>query len=195
MQTSQSYCGSMFGKKTLRGSTIVLTLQCSCPTLILLIFTFYICRKSDEAKKSQPIMNDKNLAEWVTSKSISGWNAEVTTDKPLSEKAKLKAQARESKKTPRARDDCSHPSDGSILTPPIYSFQKASRVVVNDSLHPTEGSIPKPPRYSFSVVKSQPDDLDVTPRNPLSQNKRRDVGSGKSDVPEKISPQKRQKVT
>lgn len=151
------------------------------PTLILLTSILHICRKSDEARKPQPITSDKNLAEWVTSSSlISTWNAEVIRDRPISEKGKLKAQAREAQKIPAAKIVGLDSSKRSTPEPHRYSFEVARPTVDN------ERSTPEPPLHSFQsprcssqvnglTVDNDKSTIKISPRKPLSQNFQRDV--------------------
>ncbi|KAG0599047.1 hypothetical protein M758_12G123300 [Ceratodon purpureus] len=81
-------------------------------------------------------------------------------DGPICEKAKLKDQAGEARKTPATVIvDCSHPAEGSIATSPCYSF---------------------------SVLETQEDDLEISPRKPLAQNHQRDVESVKCYLPDRM---------
>ncbi|XP_073385552.1 uncharacterized protein [Physcomitrium patens] len=117
--------------------------------------------KSDEAKKLQPIMNDKNLAEWVTSSIITGGKAESIKDQPISSKAKLKAQARESQKRPVSTLNCLPVLPLEIIKVPTITTEIAQSTLVDE-------------------CQIQPADPATSPRKPLSQNKQIDLESHKS---------------
>lgn len=128
--------------------------------------------KSDDTKKPQPVTNDKNLAEWVTSSSlISTLNAEIIGDRPISEKAKLKGDARQPQKPSAARIGSPESLEWSTIMRPPNSFQVVASTVDNNQ----------------STIK--PNDFRMSPRKPLSQNFHRE-----SEILELNANEKRPKV-
>lgn len=71
--------------------------------------------------------------------------------------------------------------------------QKTPVAAITDCSCPSEELISSPPHCSFSVFKAQPDDFDVSPRKPLAQNHQRNVEPPKGHVPERMSPQAKEK--